>query len=221
MRFFRLAASSASTLAVFLLSGCAGGSTGSDLASGGSEIQIDRIPTAGAPVDLRTHEEISVVTNTVELSPEQVWGLLPRVYEELALPVTFTNHGSRIVGARSVSVRRKLGEERLSTYLECGSGIRGNRADRYGVNLTVLTQVIAPEDRTKTVVATHVDADARASGVGGSTRVRCATTGRLEAKIVARVRGCVPDPQRGDLACIWAGLPRPSPSGESWTGLAP
>lgn len=196
---------------------CASGGPNSDLTSGGGEIQIDRIPTATTPIDLRTEEEIAVVTNTVGLPMSEAWALLPSVYAQLALPVTFTNDNSHIVGAREIGARRKLGDERLSTYLNCGSGARGNRADRYAVTLTVMTQVLAREASDSTVVATHVDASARTSGVGGATRIRCSTTGRLEAAVVARLRACDIDPATGEGVCLWGAASEGSRDWPDWS----
>ncbi|CAN5715654.1 hypothetical protein BH23GEM6_BH23GEM6_24530 [soil metagenome] len=167
-------------LSVLALAGCA--STGGEA----TPTQTVRIVDAGGgATQLPTSRTIVAQTARVPFSPESVWRVLPQVYESLALPVTQRDASSQTLGNQGLRLRRQLGGERLSRYLDCGRTQGVPSADTYDVFLTVNTRVQPGEAGTATL-QTHVHASARS--VSFSTGVvECSSTRALEEKIVERV----------------------------------
>ncbi len=80
---------------------------------------------------------------------------------------------------------RRVGGERLSTYIECGRDHAGPYADQHEVWLTLMVQLLRhPEGGTN--VATLVRATARPRNVTG-TALPCRTRGTLEAKLLGLI----------------------------------
>lgn len=115
----------------------------------------------------------------------KVWAALPTVYEALGVPLTLVDTTYRVLGAVRVTVRRPIAGNRLSLLLECGTGIYGPVAERYTVQLTLVSAVRAIDD-THAALETRVEGNAAQNGV--NTSVRCGSTGRLEEKVAQLVR---------------------------------
>lgn len=113
---------------------------------------------------------------------DQVWTVLPQIYEELGVQLAVHDSVGKRIGNASFRVRR-IGGTRLSQYLRCGgSGATATpNADRYQVTMSLTTRLSeAPEGGTG--IVTLLGASARPRDVGG-TVVNCASTGRLEERI--------------------------------------
>ncbi len=123
--------------------------------------------------------------DTLATSADKVFAALPAVFASLPVPLTVVDTVARAMGAVRVTVRRPIGGERLSLLLECGSGSYGPNAERYTVQLTLLSLV-------RVIDASHTALDTRVSGLatqnGLSSSVGCSSTGRLEDKLAALLR---------------------------------
>jgi hypothetical protein len=123
--------------------------------------------------------------DTLAVPAGKVWAALPAVYDALAVPLSVVDTTYRVLGAVRVTVRRPIGGDRLSLLLQCGVGAYGPVAERYTVQLTLVSAVRAIDDG-HAVLETRVDGSAAQNGVNSS--VRCASTGRLEEKVAQLVR---------------------------------
>lgn len=123
--------------------------------------------------------------DTLAVSQQAVWLALSTVYQKLGIPLSVVDTGSHVLGALRVTQRRPVGGERLSRLLECGTGSFGPNAERYTVQLTVLSSVQALPDG-RTTVDTRVAGTASPNGLNSS--VSCASTGVLEDRITAELR---------------------------------
>ncbi|MFL5617237.1 MAG: hypothetical protein ACJ79A_02450 [Gemmatimonadaceae bacterium] len=123
--------------------------------------------------------------DTLAASAERVWAVLPEAYAELGVPLTVVDTAAHYLGARSVTTRRPVGGIRLSRIVECGSGSFGPNAERYTVQLTLLSAV-RPIDTTHSVLMMGVGGSAMPNGLSSS--VKCQTNGALEEKLLAVVR---------------------------------
>ena len=124
--------------------------------------------------------------DTLEVSADRAWAVLPGAYAELGVPLTVVDTTSHYLGARSVTMRHPVGGLRLSRILECGTGSFGPNAERYTVQLTVLSAVQSL-DATHSLVTTRVGGSAAPNGLSSS--VRCETEGALEEKLLSILRG--------------------------------
>lgn len=162
--------------------------------------------SSGAPADVAP-ERVTVVTaglgsmdvrSTADAAGsywadapvDQVWAVLPQIYEELGVPLAMHDAVRKRIGNSSFRARR-IGGKRLSQYLRCGgSGPTATpNADRYQVTMSLTTR-LSDASEGGTAISTVVGATARPRDVGGSV-VNCASTGRLEEQISEMVKEAV------------------------------
>jgi len=161
--------------------------------------------SSGAPADVAP-ERVTVVTAGLgamdvrttadaagsywaDAPVDQVWAVLPQIYEELGVPLAVHDSDAKAIGNSSFRVRR-IGGTRLSQYLRCGTGVTATpNADRYQVTISLTTR-ISEANEGGTAIRTVVGATARPRDVGGSV-VNCASTGRLENRISEMVAEAV------------------------------
>jgi len=116
---------------------------------------------------------------------ERVWTVLGSVYVGLGIQLSVSDRKRFELGNAGFRARRIDGK-RLSTYLNCGSGVTGEHADDYDVTLKVITRLV-PYGNSSTVVATLVDASAKARDVS-SVPLPCGSLGILETRILEQIR---------------------------------
>lgn len=118
----------------------------------------------------------------VPVPPDQVWKILAAVYTDLGLEVNFREAANFRLGSCYQRVRTRLGKERLSTFVDCGSTRSVPNADQYEVAMTVLTTVRPNSSGTSSlftfVIGVGLDNSGAASG-----RIWCYSQGALEDRI--------------------------------------
>jgi hypothetical protein len=115
---------------------------------------------------------------------EEVWAVLPEVYEQLGIPVTDRSPGRRALGNGSFKTR-SLDGKRVSQYVDCGRSNSGALANIYDVTFTISTSVTdAPESGA--ILSTTVDAWARPRMVNGNP-IHCSSKTTLEQRLVELV----------------------------------
>ena len=121
---------------------------------------------AGAPVVVQASREVTYKAATAVLT-------------ELKIPVTTLDPQFRVLGSGSARMLRKLGRERLSTYLNCGSGMSGSHADGWRITMALFVWV---EAVTPTESRIRVGMLAGAQDVEGVSKdpVACGSTGVFE-----------------------------------------
>jgi len=154
-----------------------------------SGIDVTPAPTrivtgTGGTVTLQTMATSEVHSAVVQAPLERVWDALPSVYEALQVPVTTFVSRDHVIGNPSAKVRRKLGGEPMQRYLECGTGSGAQNAETYFITLAMHTRFRA-DPSGGTMVSTTVDATAVPPAFNSTDPVRCASTGRLERRVVA------------------------------------
>lgn len=144
------------------------------------EIGVRHQDLAG-DVEWRLQVQSSLVTHHVDAPVEQVWAVLPVVFEELEIPLGFYEEDEMALGNREFNPKA-LGGTRMSRYLDCGASTTGRPfADAYQVEMFLTTRVDAVGEE-KTRVRTELYATARARDTGGN-RIQCPTKGTLERRI--------------------------------------
>jgi hypothetical protein len=132
-----------------------------------------------------------VAVTAVNASPDQVWQVLPDVYQELGIPLGTNESASRMLGNRNLVVTRgKLVGQSMSSYLNCGMAeLGGFAANEYRVNLSVMSAVKPGAGGTGSQVQTLVEATAADHRAPQGRAARpCTSTGEIERQIAARVR---------------------------------
>ena len=98
------------------------------------EIGVRHQDLAG-DVEWRLQVQSSLVTHHVDAPVEQVWAVLPGIYEELEVPLTDYDAEGLTLGNRQF-VPRRIGGQRMSRYLDCGGPSSGRPfADAYQVEM--------------------------------------------------------------------------------------
>jgi hypothetical protein len=170
-------------LAAVLLGGCSAVALSNDPVSRRPVTVQVETPKGTYPIRMIQEEEIA--TRWVNAPVEEVWSRLLDAYPALGVEVRAVDTEQHIAGNQHMRVRRRLGEEELSSFIDCGTNpIGAPYADAAAVELDVLTQLT--ESGEGTMVATHVGAHARPSS-GSSSLIRCTSTGALEEQIARKL----------------------------------
>lgn len=131
----------------------------------------------------------SVATSpfAIQATREATYKAATAVLTELKIPVTTLDPLFRVLGNGSARAIRKIGRERLSTYLNCGAGITGAHADDWRVTMALFIWV---EPVTATESQIRIGLLAGAQDVQGVAKdpVSCASTGLLESFLSAEIR---------------------------------
>jgi hypothetical protein len=138
-----------------------------------------------------------VMQDTLPITSDQAWAVLPAVYQELGLPgAAATNTpDARVFITPHMRIRGALFTgRRNSEFLDCGVGNSGvPRADTHSVNFLVITR-LRPLPGNRVVLESMLDGLAKDQAMAG-TEVECGGTGKLEEYIAqlvlqkARARG--------------------------------
>ncbi len=136
-------------------------------------------------VTARIYTESSVSSDLIPANPDAVWTALISVYEDLEVPLALQDREGGQIGNPQFGPRRLAGQ-RLSRFLECGSGLTAAPyADQYSVTLYLVSRIAAAGDG-ETRLRTEVEAMAKPWDVSASP-VYCTSKRTLEAMIVERV----------------------------------
>jgi hypothetical protein len=151
--------------------------------STGGATRETRIESPKWSMDVRTTQGAAAPAQALSATPAETWRAVAAAYKELGIPLTVADSATHVIGARNVPVRRQLADERISHWLDCGTGAMGlKNADAYSVSLSAMTTVTAQAPGS-TAVQTVIEASAAGDG-SSEGRVRCASTGQLERRIV-------------------------------------
>lgn len=164
-------------VALLFLSGCA-----SAAVSEPAESPARIIPT-GETLDVRVSGNEEATLKPVAAPPQIAWQALPRVFEQLQIPVTHIDPPNRVMGNRQFSVSRTLAGESLQRYLSCGSTMTGSVTSTHEVRLSLLLEVLPRADGMSHLRPRVHGAAFSRQGVSRGGPIACASTGRLEARL--------------------------------------
>ena len=128
----------------------------------------------------------------VPAAPAAVYRVLPAAFTAVGMEPNAMIAAERRVALVDGRFRRRLGKERLSRYVACGTGMTGApNADEYEVRLTVNARVAPVEgDTARSALATLVTAVARPA-TSSTDPITCSSTGVLETQLAAEARRLV------------------------------
>ena len=170
---------SIASLALVALGACA--SAGTSGAAGAPASQTISVIGAAGGAQINTPGENTTHVQTLPFAVDQVWRMLPAVFDSLGIPVQTLDGVKRTIGITGYAIRRRLKTVPLSRFIDCGTSQMGPSADDYDVRLTVLTTVRAGEGGA--TVTTSLEALARPLNYAQEYS-RCSTKGALEQRII-------------------------------------
>ena len=129
--------------------------------------------------------EPGVEARTVGLPLIEVWAAMTGVFEELEIPAEHYNESLFEIGNAGYRAKR-IEDERMSNYLDCGNSLTGPKANEYDVTLFILTR-LTPVSSDSTVIETTIDANARPRATSGGS-VHCTSKGEVERRIAVLVQ---------------------------------
>ncbi len=175
----------AAALVAFVAGGCAGAAGG-----GGSEDapslpnQRRTVVRVGGyrPVDI--YNEPGVGIRTIDVAAATVWRVVGGVYAQLEIPIEHTNPPVMEIGNQGYRARR-IGGDRMNTFVDCGSDLSGPLANRYDITLSVITRITSKGEESSEIL-TIVDAFGRPSAVSGNP-IHCQSRGTLEQRVAQAI----------------------------------
>ena len=147
---------------------------------------VRTIEVQGVAGKLATRSSSSAIVTSVTAPLEQVWRMLPALFDSLAVPVALIEPANHVIGNEGFKIRQRLGRASLSRYMDCGTTQIGPNADSYDVYLTVLVQ-LQPGANGTTSIATSFESLARPIAFSQEYS-RCSTKGLFETSLVALVK---------------------------------
>jgi hypothetical protein len=170
------------TLLLIALASCAGGPRY-------SEEVPPRQPTIFTDPSTGTllGEHPRAVAATLASPPGVTWLAVKKVYSELEIPVTVENPGVHQIGNQNFYKTRQLGGRSMTDFVDCGNSMTGPKAATYRIYMSLLTDVI-PDGKGGTKVQTTFIPMGQDMSGASADRIVCATTGRLEALFLERVK---------------------------------
>lgn len=140
------------------------------------------------------HQEEAYVTQ-LRASPDSVFLALLDVYPGLGIQTLTVDTGRRLVGNTDFKLRRRLADQRLATYFDCGRDMTGEYANQWELMLDVVSfaepaEVESEEPGQPAGPGALLRTRARAQATPndrGLRSVRCTSTGALELRIARLV----------------------------------
>lgn len=143
-----------------------------------------RLPGYFTPMSV---DSVAAAPVVVAASREITYKAANAVLTELKIPVTTQDAAMRVLGSGSARMIRKLGRERLSTYLNCGQGMSGSHADGWRVTMAIFVWL---EPATATETRIRIGMLAGAQDVEGVSKdpVACGSTGVFETHLAEMIQ---------------------------------
>lgn len=118
----------------------------------------------------------------VPVAPNRVYEAVKAVYEELGIPAGTHDPTTGRFGNSDFFKTRKLANEAMSTFLNCGESFTGSVANNYRIYMSLMSQV-RPDGKGGSQLETAFTAQAQNMEGSSSDRISCGSTGKLEERI--------------------------------------
>lgn len=173
-----------SMLLAVLLSAC--GSNYGAVSSTPAELKPRRASTDGNSYLIDLPAESGIHTTELLGTPQEVFPLVAKVYDELGIPIEMLQTSSFILGNNSFRARRQIGKIPMARIVDCGASATGARANSDVIIFNLKTQIreVGPNS---VVVETSLSATAQSVEGASTNTVGCSSRGELEKRIAAGV----------------------------------
>ena len=152
-------------------------------------------PAPRAEVGLPTERTVAVDDNNVYRTtvlpnakapiaapPSRAFEAVKKVYDELGIPPGTNDPANGRYGNSDFWKSRRLGNESLSAYLNCGETFTGPVANNYRIYIS-LVSIVRPDGKGASELETAFSAQAQNMEGTSADRIACGSTGRLEEHI--------------------------------------
>jgi hypothetical protein len=148
-------------------------------------------PDVGLPtertiaVDDQNVYRTTVLANSkapIAAPPGRAFEALKVVYGELGVPPGTNDPATGRFGNTDFWKQRRLGNEAMSTFLNCGESFTGPVANNYRIYISLLS-IIRPDGKGASELETGFSAQAQNMEGSAGDRIACGSTGRLEERI--------------------------------------
>lgn len=173
------------TLLLIALAGCASGPSF-------SEELTPRQPTIFTDQSTGTilGDHPRAVGVAIAAPPAAAWLAVKKVYSEFDIPLTVENPSVHQIGNQNFYKTRQLAGRAMTEFVDCGNSMTGPKASAYRIYISLLTDVI-PDGQGGTKVQTTFVPMGQDMAGNSADRIVCATTGRLEAYFLDRVKAAL------------------------------
>ena len=151
--------------------------------SGGPTVSMPTERTVA--VDDQNVYRTTVVPNAkvlIPAPPGRTFEAVKAVYEELGIPAGTHDPSTGRIGNTDFWKSRRLGNEAMSAYLNCGESFTGPVANNYRIYISLLS-VVRPDGKGGSELETAFSAQAQNMEGTSGDRIACGSTGRLEERI--------------------------------------
>jgi hypothetical protein len=118
----------------------------------------------------------------VPAAPGRVFEAVKAVYDELGIPPGTHDPATGRVGNTDFWKSRRLGNEAMSAYLNCGESFTGPVANNYRIYISLMS-IVRPDGQGASELETAFSAQAQNMEGTSGDRISCGSTGRLEERI--------------------------------------
>ena len=118
----------------------------------------------------------------IPAAPSRAFEAVKAVYEELGIPPGTHDPTTGRFGNTDFYKSRKLANEAMSTFLNCGESFTGAVANNYRIYISLLSQV-RPDGKGGSELETAFSAQAQNMEGSSGDRISCGSTGKLEERI--------------------------------------
>lgn len=123
------------------------------------------------------------LTLEVDAPVEEVWKALIRAYPEVGIELGHIDPRTGLIGNRQINLRRSIGGERASRFLNCGlTGTGARRADEGRLTGRVVTYAEAVTEETSRL-HTLIEVSVQMEDGTSTSRQACSSTGMLEERL--------------------------------------
>lgn len=127
----------------------------------------------------------TVVANArspIPAAPSRTFDAVKAVYEELGIPPGTHDPSTGRFGNTDFWKQRRLANEAMSSFLNCGESFTGPVANNYRIYISLLSMV-RPDGTGGSELETAFSAQAQNMEGSSGDRIACGSTGRLEERI--------------------------------------
>lgn len=118
----------------------------------------------------------------VPAAPSRTFEAVKAVYEELGIPAGTHDPATGRFGNVDFYKSRRLANEPMSSFLNCGESFTGSVANNYRIYMSLLSMV-RPDGKGGSELETAFSAQAQNMEGSSGDRISCGSTGKIEERI--------------------------------------
>jgi hypothetical protein len=183
---FRFLTAAAASATIHLLTACA--SASSPPAGAGTPGSITGSDVGGGTIRMGTESRATSIS--ISATPEQVWAVLPSVYQELGIQTEMRDDALRSIGTRGFTGSR-IGGKRTGDFVRCANQGSGPSSGGMVRTRLMIVSRVTSAGEGKSELVTEVGGTATPVEGTSTGPTACASTGDLEQRIRTMVEKAI------------------------------